>query len=203
MWFYYNNDFLLADYDYSETERTFTDPCDWESSGEKVLTLYFYGASYNDANVTEQMYVGLEDSSGPGSYVEVRYGDNGEDMNDIRVDQWHQWNLALSDFADGGLNLGAVRKIYIGFGDRSNPIPGGSGVVLFDDIEICSQRCIEPAPNADINGDCTVDHGDLRLLASHWLASGGAASDLYPDSMINHKDFAVLAEQWLEDSLWP
>ena len=165
--------------------------------------LPIYGDPDNDANATEQMYVGLEDNSGPGSYVEVRYGDRGEDMNDIRVAQWHQWNLALSDFADGGLNLGAVKKVYIGFGDKSNPIPGGSGSVYFDDIELCSYRCIEPTPNADLNGDCIVDHRDLLMLADRWLASGSVAGDLYPDSKIDHKDFAVLADEWLQDKLWP
>jgi len=203
MWFYYDNDFFFAEYDYSEIERTFADPCDWAALGAKVFTLYFYGDPDNDANSTEQMYVGLEDSSGPGSYVEVRYGDSGEDMSDIRVAQWHEWNLALSDFADGGLNLGAVKKVYIGFGDRSNPIPSGLGTVYFDDIELCSQRCIEPVPNADINGDCIVDHRDLRMLADHWLASGSFAGNLYIDSKIDHKDFAVLADEWLEDKLWP
>jgi hypothetical protein len=185
---------------YAEVVRTFSVPCDWTKAGMKVLTLYFYGNPDNDANATEQMYMGLQDAN---SYAQAEYGDNGEDMNDIRISQWHQWNIRLQDFNDAGVDLSDIRKIYIGFGDRSNPIPGGSGVVLFDDIELCSQRCIEPAPNADINGDCTVDHGDLRLLADHWLASGVVAGDLYPDSKINYKDFAVLANEWLDNNLWP
>jgi hypothetical protein len=39
---------------WSEVERTFSDPCDWAPL--KVLTLWFYGGSGNDANDTEQMY---------------------------------------------------------------------------------------------------------------------------------------------------
>jgi len=203
MRFYYDNDDFFAEYDYSETERTFAEPLDWAGLGAKVLTLYFYGDPGNDANSTEQMYVGLEDSSGPDSYVEVRYGDNGEDMSDIQVAAWHEWNLALSDFADGGSNPAAVRKIYIGFGDRANPVPGGFGMVWFDDIEVCSQRCIEPAPNSDINGDCIVDYRDLWMLAEDWLACCGAAGELYPDGKVDYKDFAVLADEWLDDKLWP
>jgi hypothetical protein len=203
MWFDYDNDFVLADYDYSEIVRTFTDPYDWAGLGVAVLTLYFYGDPGNDANNTEQMYVGLEDSSGPGSYVEVRYGDNGEDMNDLRVAQWHQWNLLLSDFNDAGLNLSEVKNIYIGFGDRANPAPSGSGTVYFDDILLCTRQCIEPAPSGDTNGDCIVNHMDLRMLADNWLTSGSVIGDLYIDNKIDYKDFAILAEQWLEDSLWP
>ncbi|MHC4212374.1 MAG: hypothetical protein ACYSWP_03265 [Planctomycetota bacterium] len=203
MWFGYDNDFFWATYYYSETERTFSDPCDWDSLVYKVLTLYFYGDPDNDANATEQMYIGLEDSSGPGSYVEARYGDTGQDMNDIRIAQWHQWNLALSDFTDGGLDLGAVKKIYIGFGDRSNPVPGGFGIVYFDDIELCAYQCLLPIPIADLSGDCVVDHRDLMMLSEKWLATGSFAADLYPDNKIDYRDFAVLAGQWLEDKLWP
>ncbi|MHC4478852.1 MAG: hypothetical protein ACYTEL_24745 [Planctomycetota bacterium] len=199
---------MLFDYDnnpmwgsYSETECAFDDPCDWATLRARVLTLYFYGDPNNDANITEQMYVGLQDSSGPGSYVEVRYGDNGEDMSDIRVAEWQQWNVALSDFA--GVDLDDVNSIHIGFGDRVNPIAGGMGVVWFDDIEICAYRCILPAPYADLSGDCVVDHKDLGMLAEQWLATGSISADLYPDGKVDCKDFSVLAHEWLEDRLWP
>jgi|GEM_PF-6871070 len=203
MWFYYNNDSLGALYNYSETERAFADPCDWAALGAKVFTLYFYGDPDNDANATEQMYLGLQDSSGPDSYVELRYGDSGRDMSDIRVAQWHEWNLALSDFADAGLNLGAVKNIYIGFGDRANPAPGGSGMVYFDDIELCEQRCLGSGPYADITGDCIVNGRDLEILASQWLDTGALTADLYPDGKVDVRDFAVIGSSWLQDNLWP
>jgi hypothetical protein len=201
MRFDYDNDSQWGSY--SETERTFADPCDWDSLVYKVLALYFYGDPDNDANATEQMYLGLEDSNGPGSYAELRYGDNSQDMNDIKVAEWQEWNLALSDFADGGVGLGAVKKIYIGFGDRSNPIEGGKGVVYFDDIELCAYRCLLPKPIADLNGDCVVDHKDLGMLAEKWLTTGSVAADLYPDSKVDGKDYAILANEWLKDKLWP
>ncbi|MHC4867465.1 MAG: LamG domain-containing protein [Planctomycetota bacterium] len=132
MEFYYNNNFAMALYDYSETERTFTDPCNWAGAG--LLTLYFYGDPGNDATSAEQMYVGLEDSNGPGSYAQVAY----PNMGDIQVAEWQQWDVELSDFSSGGVYLGAVKKIYIGFGDRDNPVAGGLGTVYFDDIQLCS-----------------------------------------------------------------
>jgi len=178
MWFYYdNNDADWALYNYSETQRTFANPSDWVALGAKVFTLYFYGDPDNDANATEQMYVGLEDTNGPSSYTELRYGDNGEDMNDIKISEWQQWNIDLGDFNDAGVDLTNVAKIYIGFGDRANPAPGGSGTVYFDDIELCYYRCIQPTPNPDLSGDCIVDHKDLQILASQWLDTGTLTAD--------------------------
>jgi hypothetical protein len=195
MLFDYDNDFLWGSY--SETERAFDDPCDWAALGVKVLTLYFYGDPDNDANITEQMYVGLEDISGPGSYAQVTY----PDMTDIRVAEWQQWHIALRDF--NSVDLANVKKVYIGFGNRDVPVPGGSGVVYFDDIGLDLPICVGPGPTADLTGDCVVDHKDLRIMAEQWLAAGGVAADLYPDSKVDGKDLAVLANGWLDDKLWP
>jgi len=46
--------------------------------------------------------------------------------------EWVPWNIPLSEFA--GVNLAAVRKIYVGVGDRDNPTPGGTGIIFIDDI---------------------------------------------------------------------
>ncbi|MHC4213568.1 MAG: hypothetical protein ACYSWP_09375 [Planctomycetota bacterium] len=201
MEFWYDNDYYWADYYYSETERAFGDPCDWSGSGAKALSLYFYGDPGNDADATEQMYLGLEDISGPDSYAEIRYGDNGEDMNDIKVADWKQWIVSLSDYNDAGMSLSDVNNIYIGFGDRSDPVIGGSGIVFFDDIEICSSACIGNEPAADLTGDCAVDYKDLKVLCDQWLNSGSLTADLYPDNKVDYKDFAILGNSWLEDNL--
>jgi hypothetical protein len=154
---------------YSEIERTFDDPCDWTAFGVKALTLFFYGDPNNDANQTEQMYVGLEDTRGIDSYAEVRYGDNGEDMNDIKKQQWQQWNIDLADFT--GVTLEQIKKVYIGFGDSSDPVPGGAGIVYFDAIRLYVPRCIPGVaqPEGDLNDDCVVDFKDVRIMAAAWL----------------------------------
>ncbi|MHC4483328.1 MAG: hypothetical protein ACYSW4_07240, partial [Planctomycetota bacterium] len=189
--------------------RTFADPCDWTVSGIKVLTLYFYGDPDNDANAGEQAYVGLQDSSGADSYAEVRYGHYGEDMNNIKIAEWRQWNIALSDFND--VNLACIEKVYIGFGDRSNlypgGTPGGSGVVYFDDIRLYSRKCApEFASVADLSGNCIVDVSDFLILALQWFQSPGSPSaDIAEplDSFVDWKDLDVLTENWLEVKLWP
>jgi YD repeat-containing protein len=44
----------------------------------------------------------------------------------------------LQDFADGGVDLTAVRKVYIGLGYRAIPTPGGSGTMYIDNIRLVS-----------------------------------------------------------------
>ncbi|GAH67106.1 unnamed protein product, partial [marine sediment metagenome] len=137
---YYNNINFGSGY-YSEIEREYADPRDWTALGVKALTLCFYGNPNNDVGDTEQMYVGLEDSSGPNSYTEVRYGDGkDEDMNDIKLTEWQEWDIDLQDFNDGGVDLTNIKKVYIGFGDKGNWMPAGSRVVYFDDIILYPTR---------------------------------------------------------------
>jgi hypothetical protein len=84
------------------------------------------------------MYVGLSD--GNDTYAEVRYGDyrEGEDMNDIKLAEWQEWNIELSDF--NLVDLADANNLHIGFGDRDNPAPGGNGTVYFDDIRLYVPR---------------------------------------------------------------
>ena len=203
----YDNDYLFGSAKFSEIERTFTELYDWSGGSAQTLTLWFYGDADNDASVTEQMYVGLEDSSGAGSYAEVRYGDSGEDMDDITKQEWQSWNIELTDFS--GTNLAAVEKMYIGFGDRNDPVPGGSGVVYFDDIALSEPTCIPSLRSisfglADMSDDCIISLADLSILANEWLSSDSITADLYTDGIVDFKDFALLAASWLEtEGMWP
>jgi len=171
---------------YSEIERTFDTPQDWTEADVKILTLYFYGDPNNDANATEQMYVGLEDSSGEGSYAEVKYGYyNDEDMNDIKDNDWQEWNIGLSDFT--GVTLEQVKKVYIGIGIRGNlnpdGTPGGLGTVYFDDIRLYTPKCIASRlkPIGDLTDDCVVDLADVEVMAAQWLKGDTYLARQAPD----------------------
>jgi hypothetical protein len=52
------------------------------------------------------------------------------------VTDWTEWRIDLTGFTDQGVNLGNVDTLSIGFGNKSNPQPGGSGSVFFDDIQL-------------------------------------------------------------------
>ncbi len=122
--FFYDNSILR----YSEAQKTLTYPRDWTENGVSTLTIWFRGDSTNAA---EPMYVVLNDNA-------VVTHDN---PNAAPIDTWTRWNIELQVFADQGVNLLDVDMIAIGFGNRNNPQPGGSGTMYFDDI-----RLYRPAP---------------------------------------------------------
>ena len=76
------------------------------------------------------MYVALANYKGP---MAVVYHDN---PYVTQVDTWTEWRINLQAFTDQGLDLINVNSITIGFGDKNNPQPSGSGLVFFDDIRL-------------------------------------------------------------------
>jgi hypothetical protein len=143
---------------------------DWKTPGVRLLSLWFHGdQTSSEPNENVQMYVGLEDTDS--TYAEVRYPL--EDKNDVRVEEWQQWPIPLSDFTD--VNLASIKTLYIGFGDRTNSsVSGGFGTVYFDDIRVYPPTCIpserSPAFAAlDWDDDCIIGWGELEIMADEWL----------------------------------
>jgi hypothetical protein len=48
---------------------------------------------------------------------------------------WQQWRVPLSGLSFGGVNLAAVKNLFVGVGDRANPAPA-AGMLYFDDIGV-------------------------------------------------------------------
>ena len=109
----------------SEATLTLTDTRDWTEKGVDTLGIWYIGDA---ANVAETMYVVLNGTSGV---------DN-PDANAAQTEDWTEWRLSLSEF---NVDLTNVDTITLGFGNRSNPVAGGSGMMYFDDI-----RLYPPAP---------------------------------------------------------
>jgi len=86
-----------------------------------------------DTNLGEPLYVALEDSSNKVGLVK------NSDPNATQQISWQQWNIDLNEFSNAGVNLRAIKKMIIGVGDRSNPQPGSSGKMYFDDIRLYPQ----------------------------------------------------------------
>ena len=112
---------------YSEADRTFAVPQDWTVNGVDALVLYVQGSADNDL---EPLYVGVEDTAGRVG-VAVH-----PDPAVATVRQWAEWKIPLSEFSGASVNLGAVKKVYIGLGDRGAPTPGGTGLIFIDDIRV-------------------------------------------------------------------
>lgn len=120
----YNN--VVSPY-YSEAERQLESTQDWAGGAVSALTLHFRGRGGNSPG---QLYAALEDSKHRVGVVAY------PDPNRIAMAAWTRWEIATSEFSAAGVDLAAVEKIYIGVGDRDNPVPGGNGLLYIDDIYI-------------------------------------------------------------------
>ena len=115
----------------SEATLTLTYLRDWTEGGVSILSIWFRG---NSDNTAEQMYVALNDSAVV----------NHDNPDAALTRSWTEWTIDLSatgGFADQGADLANVNTIAIGFGNRANPVAGGTGMMYFDDI-----RLYVPAP---------------------------------------------------------
>jgi hypothetical protein len=76
------------------------------------------------------MFVAIASSGNQGAVV---YHDN---PDAVLIDEWTEWRIDLTRFADQGVDLTNVNTITLGFGNRINPVAGGSGKMWFDDIRL-------------------------------------------------------------------
>jgi len=110
---------------YSEAERTFAALQDWTAYGSTTLSVYFQGVW---SNKPEDLYVAVVDSAGKTAVVV------NPDPNAALATKWRQWQIPLSDLTAASINVGKVKKMYIGLGDRNQPAAGGTGRIYIDDI---------------------------------------------------------------------
>ena len=158
---------------YSETFREWASPQNWTKGEVKALTLWFYG---DPANATETLYVAVEDSVGHVQAV------NHPEPEAVRKGRWQEWNIDLTQFTS--VNLNAIKKMYIGFGNRVSPTAGGSGKIYVDDIRVYPSRCVplKGKPAADLSGNCVVDYADIDIMANEWLTSGHLVTPQQPSN---------------------
>ena len=130
----------------SEITRTLN--TDWTQDEVLTLTVFYKGYLANDA---ESMYIALND-------IAI----NHDNPQAVRASGWNQWDILLQDFADLGLDLNDVNTMTIGFGNKDNPVPGGSGKVLIDDIRLYRSLPVEVEPLPE-----PVDPGTDNLVAAY------------------------------------
>jgi hypothetical protein len=118
----YNN---VVEPQYHEYYLNFSWPDDWTVRGFDTLVLYVRGWT---ANVPAPLYVRVRDSAGKQATVVH------PDPQVLLASEWLEWRIPLSQLE--GVNVRKVKEIGIGVGDRSNPQPGGAGIVYIDDIRI-------------------------------------------------------------------
>jgi hypothetical protein len=164
---------------------------DWVTGGVKALVLHFYGSTGNGLDhdyplTQDQMYVELEDGLGHSIVMKYPY-----DMNDIKIEEWQEFNVDLQDPCLADVDMNDVAKIYIGFGgqEKTGQSEAGAGdvsgdwdTVWFDDIGLYPPRCVPREGLAtDITDDCITDYQDISILSRDWLDSDALVSPSAPD----------------------
>lgn len=113
---------------YSEAARTWSTAQDWTAEGVTTLVLYVRGTKGNDAS--QPLYVALENQGK--TPVAVDLGKAA-----LSPTTWTELKVPLSQFA--GVNLKAVKKMYVGVGNRATPKAGGHGKLYIDDIRLLQE----------------------------------------------------------------
>jgi hypothetical protein len=150
---------------------------DWTLAGAKALVMYFKG---DPDNAPGQMFAQLQTTVSSQNTQRVVY--NG-DPEDLQSEEWIEWNLELHDLFTGkpqdpplpdeGIPGTKIKSVGVGI------IGGGSGTLYFDDLRVYPTRCVPIyGPEADLNDDCVVDEGDLKILVGDWLLGDKTESDL-------------------------
>jgi hypothetical protein len=157
-------------------------------SGATALALYFYGDIINGLDTTDlgqdRLYVEL--GSGASDVVVPYDGD----MNDVRESWWHEWNIRLQDYNDGGVDLTNVERVRLGSGGYYEVGQSATGAgttygigdtVYFEDISLYPTRCVAKyGPAGDFTGDCIVGNDDVGIISRDWLMTDTLVSPVEP-----------------------
>jgi len=79
-------------------------------------------------NSPDDLYIALADSGGSVAVL------NHPDLDAVLATEWQQWAIDMDTIA--GVNLRAVKTMYIGVGNRNTPQPAGNGLMFIDDIRL-------------------------------------------------------------------
>jgi hypothetical protein len=80
------------------------------------------------SNAAAPLYVTVEDSAGKSKTVAH------PDPAATTLATWQPWRIPLSEFS--GVNLSRVETLILGVGSRTQPTPGGAGILYVDDIGV-------------------------------------------------------------------
>ncbi len=118
---------------YSETYREFeAGTQDWLSGDAEAVTLYFHGNPDKDHNTeTDRLYIAVEDDAGRIAVV------HHPTPEALLSDEWQEWTVRFDEFS--AVDFSRVRRLYLGIGDRDDPVPGGRSVVYIDDIGLSAR----------------------------------------------------------------
>ncbi len=106
-------------YQFSGIQTTGSVTGAWQGA---VITSPYY-------NSTQDLYVAIQDSTSKIAVV--------EDATVVNATDWVQVKMPLSGFTTASPSK--VTKMFIGVGDRKNPVAGGAGMLFIDDIRVIKE----------------------------------------------------------------
>ncbi len=145
------------------------------------------------ANGPDQLYLTITDNGGKSKTI-VHPNPNATSLG-----AWTQWRIALKDLAP--VNAGAIKKMVIGVGDRSNPKGGAAGMLYIDDIQY--GRPIDPTGlvayyklegdtlDSSGNGHDGVLAGDAAYPAAYVDGPTGFGKGMLFEGTIGHQYVAL------------
>ncbi len=81
-------------------------------------------------NTPETFYIAVQDSAGKVAVV------SNPDATLIATGDWQKWSIPLSQLTSSGVNVGSIKKMIVGVGNRNAPKAGGIGKICIDDIQL-------------------------------------------------------------------
>ena len=197
---------------WSEIARSYPSGVDFRTGGgapgTEALSMTYKGAADNNTNVPyDRMYVILRDTDADTGGHEALV--NNWDPNAAKVTSG-EWDIDLDDFT--GLTVAGkmpIKRMLLGFGVPLHHFgdPGGTGVVIFDNMRIYQPRCVGLYHYRALPGDiyikagefasngCKVDMNDLRVLSAQQSLGDRNALGKKP---INNRG----AGDWLRSDHW-
>ncbi|MHC4095892.1 MAG: LamG-like jellyroll fold domain-containing protein [Planctomycetota bacterium] len=128
-------------------------------------------------NDPEQLYVALYDGVNT-SVVEHN------DASAATLTSWQEWKIPLTAFT--GVDFSNIKKVYIGLGDRDNPVVGGSGTVYIDEIYLSGIPVGETYHVDGVNGD--DNNGGLTPGTAFATIQKGIDTTIDGDTVIVYPD---------------
>ena len=89
-------------------------------------------------NDRDNLYLALKDSAGHTMVV------THPDADAVLRNAWQAWNIPLADLRSGGVNVTAIKTMYIGVGDRKKTSATGTGTLFIDDIGFGRSAAVAP-----------------------------------------------------------
>ncbi len=143
---------------YSEVQRTFDSPQNWNSGGGDELSIWL--KSPEPLSPSTLLYVEVTDFPGMTATVFI---DDPATLEEINSEDGYIWNIPFDQLI--GVDPQQVHQIVIGIGNPS--VPTGQGILLVDDVDVTLPT--QQDLTADIYPDGNVNFFDFAVMADQWL----------------------------------